>query len=178
MGNSIVDYYRGVASDDRGRFLQDILGWPDDALESVHDYIQWLFPTFEPSAYNPTAPLLDEAIVATFQSDPALKLGLAAAFDRLLSFYGFMALRFDVLTILPAANFQQRAKIWMRPRNHNHLRITRILKSLSALGLVIEAREFERSLEQLYRDDPTMREAVSQTTLHFWRSAVDSRHHS
>ena len=45
----IVTFYSGGA-DDRGRTLEQILAWADDRLESVHDYIQWVFPTIAPSA--------------------------------------------------------------------------------------------------------------------------------
>jgi hypothetical protein len=42
----------------RGRYLREIQEWPDDQLESVHDYIQWLFPLPEPSGFNVAAPAL------------------------------------------------------------------------------------------------------------------------
>ncbi|MGH9411741.1 MAG: opioid growth factor receptor-related protein, partial [Vicinamibacterales bacterium] len=47
----VVDLYSG-GSDDEGRTLQQILAWDDDRLERAHDYIQWLFPTRQPSGVN------------------------------------------------------------------------------------------------------------------------------
>src|ERR1019366_1048610 len=40
----LVDFCRGLKTDTEGRLLEDILAWPDDDLEEVHDFIQWLFP--------------------------------------------------------------------------------------------------------------------------------------
>ena len=61
----IVSFYSG-GLDDRGRRLDEILGWSDERLESVHDYIQWVFPTTTASGVNPHAPLVTSATVVEF----------------------------------------------------------------------------------------------------------------
>jgi hypothetical protein len=58
----LVDLYRGRAVDTEGRSLKDVLSWPDDELEVVHDFVQWLFPLPEPSRFNPDAPLLTTSL--------------------------------------------------------------------------------------------------------------------
>ena len=58
MPSRIIGFYNGTESDHRGRCLREIQEWPDDQLESVHDYIQWLFPLPEPSGFNVAAPVL------------------------------------------------------------------------------------------------------------------------
>jgi Opioid growth factor receptor (OGFr) conserved region len=83
----IVAFYSGGA-DDRGRTLDAILTWPDDRLESVHDYIQWVFPTAIPSGVNPFAPLVTSDTTAAFASSPTLTDRLRRALDRMLAFYG------------------------------------------------------------------------------------------
>lgn len=40
----IIGFYSGQQADHRGRQLHEIQSWPDGKLETVHDYIQWLFP--------------------------------------------------------------------------------------------------------------------------------------
>jgi hypothetical protein len=55
----ILGFYSGVEPDHRGRYLHEIQKWPDDQLESVHDYIQWLFPLPERSGFNVSAPVLN-----------------------------------------------------------------------------------------------------------------------
>ena len=60
---------------DRGRYLHDILKWPDKRLESTHDYIQWLFPLPEVSGFNPEAPTLSrpDDDSSDFRSRPELQ---------------------------------------------------------------------------------------------------------
>lgn len=58
----------------------------------------------------------------------------------MLTFYGFKFS--DDGTIVPAANFQQASRNWVKGFNHNHLRITRIIRSLRVLGLEDEAGAF------------------------------------
>jgi hypothetical protein len=64
----ILGFYTGTRPDDRGRFLREILRWPDYKLEQTHDYIQWLFPLAERSALNPEAPILDAKTIREFRS--------------------------------------------------------------------------------------------------------------
>jgi Opioid growth factor receptor (OGFr) conserved region len=57
--------------------------------------------------------------------------------------------------------------------NHNHLRITRILKSLRLLGLEAEATAFFVCLADIYhvesgKDAP----GISDETLTFWKAAA------
>lgn len=53
--NPLIGFYRDGAQDDCGRTLAKILSWPDDRLEAVHDFIQWMFPLPERSGANPAA---------------------------------------------------------------------------------------------------------------------------
>jgi hypothetical protein len=69
----LIAFYRDGAHDDRGRSLTEILAWPDDRLEDVHDFIQWLFPLPEPSGANPSAPTLDAATIQAFHATPAMR---------------------------------------------------------------------------------------------------------
>jgi hypothetical protein len=84
----------------------------------------------------------------------------------MLDFYGF---RLDegTRTVIPADNFQERARNWMSLGDHNLLRITRILKCLKVCGLEPYAAAF---LDCLLRV-ATPRD-VSEETLNFWREAV------
>ena len=50
--SDLVKFYRGSGTDHAGRTLDEILTWDDAALESVHDYIQWLFPNPDASRAN------------------------------------------------------------------------------------------------------------------------------
>ena len=172
MPNSLIAFYRGEQPDDQGRRIQDLLRWDHDRLEDTHDYIQWLFPTRQRSAFNPGAPVLDESVVDAFRAGPALRDALLAAFRVMLDFYGF---RYDDApggrpSITPGDRWAERRANWLTPGNHNHLRITRILTSLRALDLAEQAAAFFAALDGVYRS-PEGR-AISRETYGFWKNAA------
>jgi hypothetical protein len=162
----LVAFYRGEAPDYQGRTLQEIWGWDDRRLEELHDYIQVLFPLAERSQFNYAAPVLDAVTGPRFRSDAVIRENLRRSFLVMLRFYG---LRLDETTgeVVEAANFSERAAEWLFPGDHNHLRITRILKCLMRCGLRDEATAFLRRLEKVA--DPGR---VTPESLRFWREAV------
>lgn len=174
MSGQIIEFYRGTAPDHRGRFLAEIQQWPDERLESVHDFIQWLFPLLEPSPVNPLAPVLDEAAIDAFHASPELHGNLKASFARMAQFYGFKILPGPPVALERAATFAGQAANWLHPYNHNHLRITRILKCLSLLGLGAEARAFFDCLAELYGEEQHHpRPRISRETFRYWQSAIE-----
>jgi Opioid growth factor receptor (OGFr) conserved region len=167
----IISFYSGKTPDNRGRFLRDIQQWPDHRLESVHDFIQWMFPLREPSGVNPDAPLLDKTAIAEFRSRPDLQENLRQSWLRMLKFYGFVADSSSDWAVRPAPNFTERAKNWLTPYNHNHLRITRILKCLRALGLETEAQAFFGALSAIHHSRQ-FAGTISPVTFEYWQSAL------
>ena len=160
--------------DDNGRRLVDILNWTDQRLEVVHDYIQVLFPLPERSFANWDAPLIDRATRDAFAARSDLRLNVRRAFERMLAFYGF-GIVFDEgnlsnWTVEQAPNFAAAANNWVVRVDHNHLRITRILRSLRVLGLEREATEFYAALLQVGRDCPGR---ISERSFAFWRRAAE-----
>jgi hypothetical protein len=172
--NKLLDFYAGGKPDDRGRFLRDIQEWPDERLESVHDFIQWMFPLLQPSGANPDAPVLDRETIMAFRSRPDLQANLETSFARMLRFYGLDLHPGPEVKIIRASNFAERSKNWLRPGNHNHLRITRILSSLRLLGREADARAFYDCLVDIYRDEcATGRPRITEPTFEFWRAAAN-----
>jgi hypothetical protein len=167
--STVVRFYRGDGRDARGRTLDDILGWDDAALESVHDFVQWLFPLDEPSAFNPDAPLVSEADRAAFRQDPRLEANLRRAFERMLAFYG---LELDETGAAPAVrragSWDERSPVWLHRGNHNHLRLTRILKSLTILGQPALARAL---YDRLWEEANRAPDRITPVTLRYWTSA-------
>jgi hypothetical protein len=163
--NPLVGFYRGGALDDRGRTLVEILAWDDERLEDVHDFIQWLFPLPERSGANPQAPVLDRETIETFHATPAMQKLLRRAFERMLRFYG---LRWNGNSVERAENFRERTQSWLWPGNHNHLRLTRILRSTLLLGLESESKALFQALNGIYREFP---ERISSRTHAFWSDA-------
>ncbi len=164
--SAILDFYDGKGTDNRTRTLGDILAWDDARLESVHDYIQWLFPLPEPSAFNPDAPSLTAADIAAFRADATAQRNLLAAFRRMLRFYGFAL---DD-TVHPSADHATRTANWLHTGNHNLLRVTRILRCLTLLGLHAQASAFLTALEALQAGGASR--VIGTRTADFWRRAV------
>jgi hypothetical protein len=168
----IVRYYRGEVRDGSGRSLAEVQEWPDDSLERVHDFIQWMFPLEERSAFNPDAPVLNSAAIEQFRSSPNLRAKLHVSFERMLAFYGFEILDGPRMRIVPSATFPRRSSEWVTPGNHNYLRITRILKSLSTLGLEEEASRFFECLSEIYDSQDRRRRPIPLETLQYWKAAI------
>jgi len=166
----IVRFYNGTGTDDRGRTLEEIQDWPDDSLESVHDFIQWMFPLVERSVANPDAPTLDPAAISKFRSDSELQQNLFHSFIRMLRFYGLEMKTGHQINVNP--NKKARVMEWMRPGNHNYLRITRILKSLSLLGLEKDARALFDCLLDIYAAQDAHRPLIPAQTFQFWKAAI------
>lgn len=168
MSSKILDFYRG-GCDDEGRTLGEILAWPDAELEAVHDFIQWLFPLPERSGANPDAPILDAATIDVFRQSLELQQRLHQSFLRMLRFYGF---DFDAESVHAATNFPSRSSNWLIPGNHNHLRLTRMLRSLRLLGLTSESSALFQALSRIYRQHP---HCITQRTYQFWTNAAASK---
>lgn len=170
MSDPIVAFYSGKGADHKGRRLDTILAFSDEELEGIHDYVQWLFPLEEPSSANPSAPLVGTATKMAFGSRRRLRTNLCRACTRMLAFYG---LRCDgkegvCTSVARGSNFAERRGHWLVPGSHNHLRLTRMLKSLHLLGLEDCSAHFYSCLEVLAGAFPGR---ISDTTMTYWRES-------
>ncbi|MDP3405285.1 MAG: opioid growth factor receptor-related protein [Brevundimonas sp.] len=114
MSSAIVDFLTGAGTDSAGRDIFQVLAMKDDALEETQDYIQWLFPLRERSGAPSGSPTLTDEDVTLIQRSSLAASALAAGSDRMAIFYF-------------------RNGHWLTTSDHNHLRITRIIKSLRLL---------------------------------------------
>ena len=55
-------------------------------MEENHDYIQFLFPSNEPSMFNMDAPILTLEEAEIFQEDPELQVKILMSFVKFLNF--------------------------------------------------------------------------------------------
>lgn len=143
----VTDFLTGQGRDGAGRTADQVLAFDDGRLEARHDFIQWLFPLTEPSAAVPGSPVLTLADVAAIRADPRAQATLTAAASRMRAFY-------------------EGSDHWLRPSDHNHLRITRIIRSLRLLVDDAAADAFRAAV--LARADGT---PVGPTSRAYWASA-------
>lgn len=170
---SIIQFYRGTEPNHRGLYLREIQRWSDERLEAIHDYIQWLFPLPEPSAFNTNAPVLSGEVIQEFRASTDLQANLRVSFLRMMRFYGLEVHLGERITVVRSINLAVTAAGWLSPGNHNHLRITRILRCLTVLGLEPEAKAFLECLAEIYEDEQNKPiAAISDETMMYWRSAV------
>lgn len=145
----VLAFLEGEGPDGRGRAIFDVLAFDDAALERTHDVVQWLFPLTEPSAALPDAPVLTNAEAQAIHDSVMAQCALAAATDRMGSFYAS-------------------TDHWLKPADHNHLRITRIIRSLRLLRGDEEADAFRALI--LRRVEAT-RAPVSARSRGYWATA-------
>lgn len=167
----LLQFYLGTGTDARGRRIEEILAWDDEKLERVHDYIQWLFPLTERSAFNAQAPRLRPDEIESFRRNDALRRRLKQSLERMLRFYGLRLeqSRLEKIKVVPTSDFGRRSGRWLSPNNHNHLRLTRIMTSTATLGLIDEARALRAALLDLANRTPS---AATRTTVEYWRRAI------
>jgi hypothetical protein len=150
MAGPLHAFLAGVGRDSRGRLAADVLGFSDDGLEAVHDYIQWLFPLPTRSAAQPQSPVLASAEIEAIRNDLRAAATLKAATERMLHFY-------------------RETRCWLTWHDHNHLRITRILHSLRLLVGPEEAKAFYMAILALNEGAGT---PVNTRSLHYWAEAA------
>jgi Opioid growth factor receptor (OGFr) conserved region len=160
----LTEFYRAKEPDNRGRMISDLWAFSDDRMESVHDFIQWMFPLREPSQFNRHAPLVTVADIAEFRADPAMLEALRRSFERFLAFLG---LNIQGGKVVEGSDFALKADVWRFP-NHNWLRITRVLASTRMLGLEPESRAFFNFL----REERDRSSAIDPDTFGYWERAA------
>jgi hypothetical protein len=143
-------YLAGAGRDGRGRLIADALEFSDEQLEAVHDYIQWLFPLPTRSAAQPGSPTLTAVEIEAIKADHHAVDNLKQATDRMLQFYS-------------------RTNGWLTGRDHNHLRITRIIRSLRLLVGANAAQRFHQTIMDLHHAAGA---PVNADSLHFWAEAA------
>jgi hypothetical protein len=150
---SLIKFLQGTGLDSQGRLHADILNFSDEELEEVHDYIQWLFPLREKSMAVPNSPVVEsEEMAELLRNDTVVRTNILRALERMKRFY--------------ADNDH-----WLEQGDHNHLRITRILKSLCLLGLRDEAIKFHNFiLQRVESAQPVTRESLA-----YWEQSVSER---
>lgn len=165
----LVEFYRLHARDSEGRMLDEIWSWPEEELEHCHDFIQWMFPLDEPSAFNPDAPLVTKEDQTAFRTEPQLQAAMRRSLSVFLAFLG-LAFASDG-TVVRADNFPRRLPLW-KYQNHNWLRITRVLKSLRLLGFEKEAGALWACLKDMHEND----RLVSEDSFRYWTDAAVTQH--
>ena len=147
---SLVNFLNGTGPDHQGRYLRDIWDFDDEAIEQTHDFIQWMFPLTEKSMSAPGAPTLSANDIEANRASETAQANL----ERSAHWY---------------VGFLQRNDHWIVPYNHNHLRITRVIKSLHLLVSVNESSLFLKAVFEISGDRLNV---IRKDAVSFWNSAL------
>lgn len=172
----LLAFFGCAGTDHRGRTLSQILQKSDRWLEETHDYIQWLFPLDVESQFNPHAPLITDDVCAAF-TNPAsadrrtLQQNFGLAIRRMLAFYGY-SFSPGFADVSPTSEWTDKAENWLTDGNHNFMRMTRMLRSMTLLGRRELAHSFHKCLVAAARVHPTI---ITGRVLGFWEAAVEDK---
>ena len=148
---SLVDFLNGSGPDHQGRYLRDIWDLDDNAIEQTHDFIQWIFPLTEKSMSVPGVPTLSAEDIEAIRTSEVARSNLEKSAQWYLGFL-------------------QRNDHWIKSYDHNHLRITRAIKSLRLLGSQETAEAFLNSVFDIAGDRIVF---IRQDAIDFWKSGVN-----
>jgi hypothetical protein len=161
----LIAFHRGEGVDHKGRYLSDIWALSHFWLEHTHDYIQWLFPIPEAGRFNAFAPLLTPVVQAAFARDTILRQHQQRSLDVMLDFF-CLAREGNAISAQPTLSIQ--SHIWLKAGGHNHLRITRIIRSLALCNQPELAQAFQQAVIEI----GAKKGKVSKTSIQFWQDAV------
>jgi len=148
--SKIVLFLDNNCTDHLGRTFNDVLNMSNEDLEDHCDYIQWLFPLNEPSQFAVDAPILNDGDIRQIKSNQNIQSNLHKGLEMMTSFY---------------INNHH----WLCEHDHNHLRITRIIKSLILLVGINEAEHFY----DIIIDQAThSKKKVSPDNIKYWTDAL------
>lgn len=149
----IYNFFNGTDTDHAGRTIQDYLDMSNETLELIHDYIQWAFPTRQPSQCQAAnAPLLSDEAVALVNDDMTAQGNYYSMWIRITRFY-------------------METNHWLVDTDHNHLRITRIIESSAEFFNVRTAEIFAKIILNRNIDAGS---PVSAKSMDFWMRALDA----
>ena len=147
---SLVNFLNGTGPDHQGRYLRDIWDFNDKSIEQTHDFIQWMFPLTEKSMSVPVVPTLSAEDVEAIRTSEVARPNLEKSAEWYLGFL-------------------QRNDHWIKAYDHNHLRITRVIKSLGLLTSVEASTSFLDSVFDIAGDRI---QSIDQNAISFWKSGL------
>ncbi len=168
--NELLAFQFDNGTDHIGRKISDIWILDNFTLEHDHSYIQWLFPIDKSTKFNLHAPILSQSDRDRFKESPHLKANQQKSLARMSNFFG---LDWTDGVFLAKPELHMRTHIWLKRGGHNHLRISRIIKSLALCDQVLIA---ERFLEAVL-EYSVSHGAVNNQTRDHWVKALNYERH-
>lgn len=135
--------------DHAGRTHAYVCEQSDDWIESTHDFIQWLFPLEEETRKSELMPILSKQEIGLIKKSELAQNSLRISANRMRRFWS-------------------KNQHWVTNHDHNHLRITRCIKSLRLLVSNEEAELMKIWLSSVLGPNAKL---ISKVSLDYWREA-------
>lgn len=145
----LLSFLQDVGPDHRGRYLSDIWKFGDDEIERTHDFIQWVFPLAEPSSAQPDSPVLEPTEIDLIHKSGPATMNVERSTEW---FLGFLS----------------RSPQWRVAHDHNHLRITRMIRSNRLLLGELAADSARARVMKLAEKS---KGEISEESLAYWQRA-------
>jgi hypothetical protein len=124
MAADIERFLAGTGTDGAGRTIDQVLDFDDAHWERTHDFIQWLFPLAEASRSIRNAPVLTANQIGQIRESETMRVNIQRS-------------------VLRYKEFLASTTKWRSGYDHNHLRISRVIKCLRLLVDDEEANAFK-----------------------------------
>lgn len=162
----LVDFLTGSGLDYHNRSHESILRQSDQWWEASHNHIQWMFPTVTPSSYNFLAPVLTPDDIFQITQNKFAKLNIYRGAIRYLKVLGIEYVNNDFRWINENSLL---CCSWVNRPDHNDLRISRLLESLT----ILRHSEFALKLFEFLRIE-LKDNSLKQISLTYWKHSVQS----
>ena len=133
------------------KMLDTVKSADNSWLEHNHDWVQVAFPLFVPSAINPDAPLLTHELVHQIKANPEVVDAICVGVARMIKYFNT-------------------SSHWVKAYDHNMLRVTRILHSIS---YTLGCGQSQCFLRQILRRCEDLEFTPTDTTLRYWSCAAN-----
>ncbi len=152
----LLAYIEGTGRDSSGMTMDQVLEKDPSWYERSHDFVQWLLPTRRRSLYEPGAPTLTDDDLRAFRVRSDLQRRYLRGASRMERFLGLQ-------------NGQGGRPSWVRDRDHNHKRISRLLESLRDLGFQDRADQVLAAVMGVATEFPGV---INAESVEFWKRAA------
>ena len=145
-----LDFLSNGGVDFKGRTLEMIWSFTDEQIESIHDFVQIIFPLDKPSESTFHGYYLSsQEIINKIKGNQAAKENILKSSKWYFSF------------------LKRNIWLWNRKYDHNQLRITRVIECLRLLVSEQEADKFYENVLKIIEDD----NRINEISLNFWNKA-------
>ena len=143
--HAIISFLEGASANGEGLTLAQIWEFDDEQIERNHSFIQWVFPTDLKSGSNNLSAVLSVTELEMLQNNDAIARNIEKSISWFLSFLS-------------------KYNHWITNYNHNHLRVSRIIRSTALLHSVELAKWFMDTVIEMAAHDKT---ALAVARLHW-----------